>query len=221
MSPRTRVLIGLAAALAAVAAVAAVIGRDDAGGVPETSGEPVRLEVGGRPLVIPRNAIRFADQRIAGPQTRIDLALTWPDLEGRTDTTAPRFDTPDQAADIVHLTIRPRHDAFDSATRLTAVYSRFFVGEPAAGPGGLQARRLSPKSGYGDETVYLEPGAVRPFVARCFPLTPGEPARMCLRDVVHGTLLVTWRFPEALLADWHALDAALDTRLTAWGVEVR
>ncbi len=220
MSPRNRLLIGLAAVLAAATAVAVVIRRDDVG-VSPTSPQPIRLEIGGRPLDIPANAIRFSDQRVPGTRTRVDLALSWPELDGRSDTTAPRFDTSDQAADIVYLTLQPRHDTWDSATRLTAVYARFFVGEPWAGPGGLQGRRMSPKSGHADEEIYLEPGAVRPFVARCFPLAPGEPSRMCLRDVVHGNLLVTWRFPTALLGAWRDLDAGLDARLAGWGVEVR
>ncbi len=218
MSPRTLVLIGLAAV---AAVIAVVMWHDDGAGRPETSTTPVRIELGGRPLAVPANAIRFADQRVAGPQTRVDLALSWPELEGRSEATAGRFDTPDYAPDIVHLTLQPRRDAWDSATRLAAVYARFFIGDPLDGPAGLQGRRLSPKSGYADEIVYLEPGAVRPFVARCFPLTVGEPPKMCLHDVVHGSLLVTLRFPVALLGKWREIDDALDGRLAGWGVEVR
>jgi hypothetical protein len=220
MSPRILALVGLAA-LAVVTAVAVVAGRDDGRGAPVTSSEPVRVELGGRPLAVPANAIRFADQRAAGPRTRLDLALSWPELEGRTEATAARFDTPDLPLDILFVTLQPRVDAWDSATRLAAVYARFFVGEPWAGPGGLQGRRLSPKSGYADEVIWLEPGVVRPFVARCFPLAPGQPPKMCLHDVVHGSLLVTLWFPEALLGEWHEIDAALDVRLAGWGVEVR
>jgi len=218
MSPRTWVLSGLAAAVTAVAVVA---WRDDGRALPETSPEPIRVEVAGRPLVLPKNAVRFADERLPGPQARLDLALSWPELAGRTDETAARFDTPDYARDILYVTIRPRRDGSDGATRLATVYARFFVGEPWAGPGGLQGRRLAPKSGYGDEEIWLEPGAVRPFVARCFPLAPGEPADMCLVDTVHGSLEVSLRLPKALLGQWREIDAALDTRLAAWGVEVR
>lgn len=218
MSLRTLVLIGLAVA---AALVAVAMWRDDGAGRPETSPTPVRIELGGRPLTIPANAIRFAGQRVAGPQTRVDLALSWPELAGRTEATAARFDTPDYAPDIVHLTLQPRRDAWDSATRLAAVYARFFIGDPLEGPTGLQGRRLSPKSGYADEMIWLEPGAVRPFVARCFPLTAGEPPKMCLRDVVHGSLIVTLRFPVTLLGRWREIDGALDGRLADWGVEVR
>jgi hypothetical protein len=80
---------------------------------------------------------------------------------------------------------------------------------------------LAQKSGYGDEEIYLEPGAVRPFVARCFPLAPGEPPSMCLNDTVHGSLLVTLRLPKVLLERWREIDAALENRLTGWGVEIR
>lgn len=220
MSSRTRVVVGLAA-VAATTALAVVALRDDGRSAAETSPAPVRLEIGGRPLDLPLNAVRFVDQRTPGPQPRVDLALTWPELEGRTAANAARFDTPDYAADVLYLTIQPRRDGWDGATRLSAVYARFFVGDPWEGPGGLQGRRMAPKSGYGDEEIYLEPGAVRPFVARCFPLAPGEPAAMCLTDTVHGSLMVTLRLPKALLGHWREIDAALDARLAGWGVETR
>ncbi|MDK9695236.1 MAG: hypothetical protein OEL76_02455 [Siculibacillus sp.] len=220
MAPRTRALIGLLG-LAAAGAAALVLWRGTGPGLPATSPTPLRIEIGGRPLTLPANTIRFADQRVPGPHLGVDLALTWPELEGRSERTAARFDTPHYALDVVHLSIRPRQDTWDSASRLAAVYARFFIGEPWPGPAGLQGRRLSPKSGYADEVVYHEPGAVRPFVARCFPLAAGEPPKMCLRDVLHGNLLVTLRFPEVLLEHWRELDAALETHLAAWGVEVR
>lgn len=220
MPSRTRVVIGLAAA-AVVTALAVVWLRDDGRSAPETSPAPVRLEIGGRPLDLPLNAVRFVDQRTAGPQPRVDLALVWPELEGRSATNAARFDTADYAADVLYLTIRPRRDDLDGAARLATVYARFFVGDPWEGPGGLQGRRMAPKSGYGDEEIYFEPGAVRPFVARCFPLAPGEPNAMCLADTVHGGLMVSLRLPKALLGRWREIGTALDARLAGWGVEPR
>lgn len=220
MSPRILAGFGLAL-VALLAAAVVVVLRDDGHGAPETSPAPLRLVVGGRPLSIPANAVRFADQRVPGPQPRLDLALTWPELEGRTTANAARFDTPDYAPDVIHLTIRPRGDDGDGATRLATVYARFFVGEPWTTPSGLQGRRMAPKSGYGDEEIYLEPGAVRPFVARCFPLASGEPPRMCLSDTRHGSLAVELRFPRTLVDHWREIDAGLDTRLAAWGVETR
>jgi hypothetical protein len=220
MSPRIRIVAGLLAVAALVAAVAVAFHRDGGAASP-TSPETLRLEVGGRPLHVPANVVRFVDQRVAGPQPRLDLALTWPELEGRTAANAARFDTTDYAPDVIQVGLQPRRDAVDGAARLATVYSRFFVGEPWTGPGGLQGRRMAPKSGYGDEEIWLEPGAVRPFVARCFPISPGEPPAMCLSDTIHGSLHVTLRFPRALLGEWRELDAGLDARLAAWGVETR
>ena len=217
MSPALWALIGVSA----ITAVAVVMWRDDGRTAAETSPEPVRVEVGGRQLTVPKNAVRFADQRKPGPQSRLDLALSFPEFAGRGRDTAARFDTPDLAPDILYLTIAPRQDGWDSASRLATVYARFFVGEPWDGPAGLQGRRLSPKSGYGDEEIWMEPGVVHPFVARCFPLTPGEPPTVCLNDTNHGSLSVSLRFPKALLAQWRDLDAGLDIRLADWGVETR
>ncbi len=216
--------IGIVAGLVAVlvaATAAAFLLRDDRRDVAETSPALVRVEIAGRALAIPGNALRFADQREPGSKARLDLALSWPELEGRTAETSARFDTPDYATDILFLTIEPRRDGWDSATRLAAVYSRFFVGEPWDGPGDLQGRRLAPKSGYEDEEIFLEPGVVRPFVARCFPLARGGRPAMCLHDVAHGALSVSLRFPKVLLTDWREIDAGLEGRLVAWGLETR
>lgn len=211
-----------AGAVAALAAVALVVWRDENGRAsPETSVAPVAVVVGGRALEIPRNALRFDEQRTPGVKTRLDIALAWPELTGRSAATAARFDTPDLAPDIVYLTLTPRQEGADSATRLTQVYARFFVGEFWDGPGGLQGRRLSPKSGYAGEEVWLEPGAVRPFVARCYPLVTGEAPSVCLHDVTLGALTVSWRFPKTLLGQWREIDAGLDQRLGGWGVETR
>ena len=220
MSPRALIVIGLAVA-GLLGAAAVALWLDDDRAALRTSPTPVAAEVGGRTLRVPANAIRFADQSAGGRQDRLDLALAWPELEGRSATNAARFDTPDYAPDILHLTLRPRRDGSDGATRLATVYARFFVGEPWEGPGGLQGRRMAPKSGYADEEIYLEPGAVHPFVARCFPLTPGEVPAMCLQDALHGGVEVELRFPRALLGQWREIDARLEALLGTWGVETR
>lgn len=204
--------------VAGLAAVALVLWRDENGSErPETSPEPVAVTVADHPLTIPKNALRFVGQRRAGRQSRLDLALSWPELAGRTRETSARFDAPGPIPDVIWVTITPRGEAMDSATRLATVWVRLFVGDPWDGPAGLQGRRLSPKSGYDGEELFFEPGAVHPFVARCYPLAPGDPVSTCLHDEIAGPLAVQWRFPRALLAQWPNLATGLTTRLSEWG----
>jgi len=208
--------------LAGLVAVALVLWRDEnIRERPELSPEPTLVTVADRSLAIPRNALRFVGQRRPGTQTRLDLALSWPELAGRTPQTTARFDAEDASNDIVWVTITPRGEAMDSAARLATVWVRLFVGDPWEGPAGLQGRRLSPKSGYDGEEIYFEPGVVHPFVARCYPLVPGEAVTTCLHDEIAGPLAVQWRFPRALLADWPHLVEGLTARLAEWGVTPR
>ncbi|TBW33890.1 hypothetical protein EYW49_19380 [Siculibacillus lacustris] len=212
-----RIRWAIAAGLAGLLAVGLVVLRDLASPPPaETSSEPLAVTVGGHALMLPRNVLRFPAQRAGGVQPRLDLALSWPEAEGRTAATAARFDTPGLAPDIVYVTIAAGGDGLDSAGRLATVYGRFFEGEARPGPDGLVGRRLAAASGYAGEEVYLEPGSVHPFVARCYPLAPGEAPSVCLHDEVVDGLAITWRFPLALLADWRRLGDILPARVAAW-----
>lgn len=209
----------LAPVLAGLVAVALVLWRDEnARERPELSPDPVAVTVADHPLAIPKNALRFVGQRRPGPQMRLDLALSWPELAGRTPQTTARFDAEGPIPDVIWVTVTPRGDAIDGAARLATVWVRLFVGDPWDGPTGLQGRRLSPKSGYDGEEIYFEPGVVHPFVARCYPLAPGEPVATCLHDEIVGPLAVQWRFPRGLLPEWPHLAEGLTARLAEWGV---
>ena len=209
----------VAVLIAVAAAIAVVMWRDAADReTSETSPEPVAVTVAGRALSIPRNAIRFAAQRRAGPRDRLDLALVLPEWSGRTDATSARFDVVGRPPDVVWLTIEPSRDGIDAAARLATVYSRLFVGDPREGPNGLVGRGLSPKAGYVDEEGWFEPGVVRPFVARCWPPAPGEEADVCLHDMVVAGVAVGLRFPKSMLADWPRLREGLRARLAEWGL---
>lgn len=207
---------------AAVLAVGLVLwGDENRRERPDFSPEPVEVLVSDVTLRIPTNALRFVGQRRPGAHGRLDLALSWPDLEGRTAENNDRFDAAAATSDIVWISIQPRGEAIDGASRLAGVYARLFVGEPWDGPVGLQGRRLSAKAGYAGEEIFFEPGAVRPFVARCYPLALGEPVSTCIHDAVIGSLLVTWRFRRGLLDDWPHLTEAVGARMAQWGLPAR
>ncbi len=212
------------AVLAALVALALVLWRDDAGRETlEISPEPVRVEVAGHPFAIPRNALRFPGERRPGPQERLDLALLAPEWVGRTLANAARFDEPAATSDVVWVTIAKATGEMDSAARLATVYSRVFEGDPLPAPEGLGliGRRLAAKAGYVGEEVWFEPGVVRPFVARCWPLAPNGPVTTCLVEKTVGDLTIARRFPRTRLGDWRMLIDGLDARLAEWGVPVR
>ena len=211
----------ISAAVAALLAVALVLWRADLGReTTETSPEPIAVTIAGRTLQIPKNAIRFPAQRRTGPQERLDLALLPPTWTGRTAADAERFDAPAEGSDVVWVTIRPAGETQDSAERLATVHARLFVDEPlAAAPDlGLVGRRLAPKAGYTGEEVWFEPGAVRPFAVRCYPLAPDAPPATCIGDVKIGPLLVEKRFSRAALGRWREIRDGLAGRLADWGL---
>jgi hypothetical protein len=208
------VATALLAGLAAVALV--VVVRFLSAEEPETSSEPIVVSLGDRRLALPRNLVRFAAERTARPQNRIDLAFLWPELRGRGEADAARFDTPGLAPDVVVATLTPAGDGLDSAARLATVWSRFFEGEPRPGPDGLVVRTMAAASGYAGEEIVFEPGAVRPFAARCFPLTPGEAANVCLHVTIDDGLMAEWRFPAERLAEWRRLADALPALVARW-----
>lgn len=214
----------IAAAAAAALGVGLVLWREDFGRETiEVSADPVAVTVADLPLRVPKNAVRFPAQRIAGPQPRLDLALLPPEWTGRTRQTADRFDEPAETSSVVWVTVSPATDQLESAARLATVYARLFVGEPLDAPEtlGLVGRHLSPQAGYAGEEVWFEPGVVHPFVVRCYPLVPGGPVTTCLGEERHGALMIARRFSRAHLAEWRSLRDGLAARLAAWGVPDR
>lgn len=175
---------------------------------------PVTLSIAGEPLTVAANRMRFADQRGGGALPRVDLAVLWPDLAGRTAENRDAFALPRPETPVVQIAIEPSPVALDSAARLASVYLRYFAADPpdaALAPpvDGLTARRFVAGSPYADETLYFEPGSVHPFVARCFPRADGDERRLCLTEIGFGkSLVAAVRFPPTLLTDWRRLQDA-------------
>jgi hypothetical protein len=163
--------------------------------------------------------IRFERSRDGGSVDRVDLILHWPTLAGYSKELADAFKEGTLDAPIVFATITARDTALDASARLDQVYSRYFVGNPVAGPDGLVGRRLSADSGYGGEVVYFVPDDLHPFVARC-PCPAESTAEMpatCLRDFNFGqNLSLLYRFDRDLLAQWTNLDTGFHRLATGF-----
>jgi hypothetical protein len=224
---KRRFLIATVAAAAIGGALYLVASRSHE---PAVAGGPLTVTIAGEPLVVPPDWIRFGSQRRSGAASRLDLGLTWPDLQpeprpgsekpasGTTPAAAPSSADAAAAAEaglakpVLVFAIEPRPTELDMAGRLGTVYARFILPDALDAPDGLSGRKLAAGSGYEDEELYFEPGAVRPFVARCFPLERKGPIGTCLTDLNIGRgLNLSMRFPRALLPEWHALRQAAET----------
>jgi hypothetical protein len=187
-------------------------------GVPIADGKtPVTVTVGGEPLTVQADRLRFADQRRPGDYPRIELELKWPGLHAL-DPDDPALKTTARDGQLVFISIEPRDTDLDTADRIATIYQKFLQtadgvdSSTSDGPGGLIRRPFLAGTAYDGEELYFEPGAVHPFAARCFPADKGQPLISCLRDVRLGKhLLATIRFPVAALADWRALRDRADS----------
>jgi hypothetical protein len=171
---------------------------------------PVRMTIAGTVLEIPGNMIRTSRQRRGGTVERVDLLLDWPDLNGYSPESAESFRDGSPLAPLIYVSIIPASSQIDSTGRLQPVYSRFFSGVPINGPSGLTGRTLGNDSGYGGEEVFYEPGAAKPYVARCIAKATPEVPATCIRDVLIGPgLSMLYRFDRFYLGDWQAMDQGL------------
>lgn len=170
----------------------------------------VRLTVAGAPLEIPANMIRAGRQRRGGAMDRVDMVVTWPELDGYAPATAEVFRDGSPLAPLIYLSLLPADSPLDSDARLDAVYSRYFTGDPVKGPSGLVGRLLTGASGYEGEVVFSSAPGERRFVARCAAKATPEMPATCIRDVIVAPgLSLFYRFNRFYLGDWRAMDEGL------------
>lgn len=180
---------------------------------------PVAVFLGEQRLTVPGNMIRFEDQRVVGPQERLDLAIHWPSLMGYAPETRADFLDQSAEAPIVFMTIRPRETATDSAGRLASVYQHFFEGEALPAPKGLIGRRLSEDSGLAGEEVYFEAGSTTPFTTHCLATDDSGYPAPCLTEIHAGDALsVQIRFRKGLLGEWAGIKRATRALLLTFGI---
>ncbi|WP_181707580.1 hypothetical protein [Chthonobacter rhizosphaerae] len=180
---------------------------------------PVAVFLGDQRLTIPANMIRFENQRVVGPQERMDLAIHWPSLTGYSPELRSAFLDDGADAPLLFMTIRPRETATDSAGRLASVYQHFFEGEALPAPKGLLGRRLSEDSGLAGEEVYFEAGSTSPFTVHCLAADDSGYPAPCLTEIHAGeSLSVQIRFRKGLLSEWAGIKRATRALLLTFGL---
>lgn len=205
MPGRSQIAYNLAgiAALVLVGAVGLAYGIDQAGRAKApaqtAATASVTQTIGGRDLSIPQSWFRSSEQMRSGFAGEVDLALRL-DLNGEHVT-----------ADV---TLLPKSRARASTALLDAVYLHQFEKETLDGVPGLVGKPLKPADGYTGETVWYEPLALQPFVAKCAASpNPSRPAR-CLRTLqLPSGLAAIIGFDADALQHWQSLDDAVRTEL--------
>ncbi|MBB3974970.1 hypothetical protein GGQ64_000146 [Rhizobium azooxidifex] len=175
----------------------------------------VNVLIGQDLLRLPANAIRFEDQRTSGPTDRIDLYLTWPEMEGYTAVNRSRFNDVASPESLIFAQLSQSTMSRDMSGRVEPIYSHLFDGVPEKAPAGLTLRRLKASSGYEQEVLLTAPlpdGST--YAVRCILPGPDHATTSadCQRDIHIGDdLSLIYRFSSRLLPQWQAMEQAIRT----------
>jgi len=181
--------------------------------------KPISVTIGDDTMRLAANTIRFPSERSDGTAERVDLYLTWPQMQGYSETDRMRFDDISQSSSLIFLQISQSTMSRDMSGRLGPIYSQLMDGAAYAGPFGLTAHRLRADAGYNGEILLTAPrSGEADYVVRC--LLPSSPALAtsgdCQRDIKVGKdLSVLYRFSSNQLGDWRAMDAAVRSFVNA------
>ncbi|MGG6897048.1 hypothetical protein [Rhizobium sp. BR 315] len=189
-----------------------------------TDTKPVSVTIGEDTLHLAANTIRFPSERVDSAAERVDLYLTWPQMQGFSEADRLRFDDVSQSSSLIFLQLSQSTMSRDMSGRLEPIYSHIMDGAPYAGPYGLTAHRLRADAGYNNEILLTAPRSGEPdYVVRC--ILPASSASAtsgdCQRDVKVGKdLSVLYRFSSNQLRDWQTMDAAVQGFIGAHLVNV-
>jgi hypothetical protein len=205
------ILAGSALAAAAVALVAYLL-WPTWGTVNSKGPERMPVSVGGTLFNVPTAAIRRKIQRHSGPQERVDLGFTFPQLtppEAPKHVSADTVEDQPQAIDRIFLSITAHRDSLAPDMRVRTIYPRYL--EQASTPlgDGLTMRAFKDGSPYASEDMVHATNP--PLSARCTrdAATPG----MCISERRIEGADLTFRFPRSWLSQWSDVAAAIE-RLT-------
>lgn len=187
----------------------------------EAASDPVILEDIGRTLnfrmddvayAIPANMVtQSLPETDAEQKGRIDLALDWPSMEGRTEQNQSTFADGSRAAPIVHIMLRLHADPISVSQRFERILHPSFVGDTLPAPENLSGYKLAEGSGFGGDILYHDdrPGNER-FMIRCDSAdTPTAPAK-CVRYIqITPEIVLEYRYRIGLLKDWAKIESAV------------
>lgn len=162
-------------------------------------------------LSVSENMIRLPEQRRGGIADRLDLYLSWPELNGYSHSQRNVFNGLDKNKALIFLSFEERTMSRDMTGRFEPIYKFLIDGKGDKTPTGLTRFSLPAKAGYLNEALYVDTGNTENrVIARCSEDKKESLIAACERDVqVGANLSATIRFPARLLSEWRQLDAAL------------
>ncbi len=177
------------------------------------SREIFTIDIGRDRLNLPANVIRFETQRRNGTAERVDLYVSWPDMQGFSREHSGNFNNLTKSRSLVFLQITQSVMSRDMSGRVEPIYSHYFKGNAEDFGHGLTLHRFVPEAGYQDDVLLTadrigEAG----YAVRCILPDAGSGASAgdCQRDIVIGNdLSVLYRFSSSLLPQWQEIDRAV------------
>jgi hypothetical protein len=157
----------------------------------------VSRALAGTELEIPASWLTGPDDQGAGFAKQVDLAVNLPL-------------GPDGAMRSIDVTLTQRSRVRPSASLLDGVYLHQFLPEQLNGAIGLVGKPMAASEGYENETVWYDPLAPQPFVAKCeAPIIEGQ-AGKCLRTVyLNSGIAAIYGFDDDILQNWKKFDAEM------------
>lgn len=178
-----------------------------------TSTSIKRFSVQDNFINVPLNMVRFSDQRNSGTVDRLDLYAHWPSLSGYSEKLAQDFDSMQDDAPLVFMSIEKQTMHEEMSGRIEKIYEKFFAGPPIDAGNGLVRRAFSAESAYFSEDLYYEINNPYPFAARCIRENDKVAAAFCIRDIHVGKgLTLTYRFHASLMPKWRDLESSMRSK---------
>jgi hypothetical protein len=172
----------------------------------------VHLALEGGELVVPYGILARVKRRTLGSIVQVDLQVPWPYEPAKLPA------SPEEARDLgdwIILSFEPGPPLLDPPERLEKIYTVYFAGPPAAGPGGLKRHAFAADSPYADLELFVSPDDRDPVIIRC-DLKPSSlgPILCEARISVSDQLMMRYRFAQPHLGEWRRIDALARSLLT-------
>jgi len=198
-------VIALAVGLGGLGLAYLIDGAERAKRAPAATSTLVTRALAGTTLEIPAVWMTGPDDQGNGFAKQVDLTVNLPL-------------GPEGAMRAIDVTLTQRSRVRPSASLLDGVYLHQFLPEQLNGPMGLVGKPMAANEGYENETVWYDPLAPQPFVAKCeAPIVEGETGK-CLRTVYLGTgIAAVYGFDDDILGNWKKFDAEMHPLLSQIG----
>ena len=168
------------------------------------------IEIGDTRLFVPRNMMRFQDQRESSTLSTLDLFVQWPSMKGFTKQDAATFQDINETSALIFITLEAGEPLNPAQKKLDGLYRRYFSTAPWRGPAGLIGNALDKSSGYLSEDVLYTKRNDELFLARCLQEGKGATNNLLPTCIYEFTfedgINVYVRFHRSHLAEWQIID---------------